>query len=996
MVSYNLAYVTDRYYFDDEPFDSLMQNRIIEVLLICSQYDRFMLEEDGRIEEQLFQEYVSLGLRYPPRFTDAGTPEAAFEQLEKRKFDLVITMLNAGETQALDLGREIKDRYPDTPIVVLTRFSRDVSLQLEEQDLSFVDYVFSWLGNASILLAIVKLLEDRLNVEHDVDLVGVQTIILVENSVRYYSSYLPTIYRSLFLQAREIMAEGLNEHQQTLRMRGRPKILLATDYEEAITLYQRFRKNLLGVISDIAYHRGGELDHQAGLALCRHIRATDPECPILLQSSQPQMAVEARRHNAAFIYKHSTHLLNDLRDYIRNNYGFGDFVFRMPGSMDEIDRARNLVELQRKLRVVASESVRYHVSNHHFSKWLKARALYSLARVVRPKTIQDFETVESVRDFIVDTIKNYRLHVGRGVIAQYDRNKYDEYSVFQRIGRGSLGGKARGIAFINTFLKRQRIMFRFDRVAVQIPKTVVLATDVFERFMDMNDLYELALSDRDDAEILQAFLKARLPDDVTDDLRFITQVIHNPLAVRSSSLLEDSYFQPFAGIYATYFVPNTNPDIEVRLRHLSDAIKGVYASTYYRDSKSYAQATHNLVDEEQMAVIIQEVTGKVHGPLFYPTLSGVARSLNFYPMERERTDEGVVNVALGLGKTIVDGGVSLRFSPAHPKKILQLSDTDLALKSTQQQFWAINLDDTNYQVTTDQATGLAHVDVKDAAGETSTQLLWSTYDFQNHVLRDAPSLTGRKVLTFAPILKYDMFPLAEILQTLLDVGQQQMNVPVEIEFAVELDPPSGLPLAFKFLQIRPIVEGLENEVVRLDGVAAEDCIVQAQTALGNGIYDDLLDLVYVKPSGFNLALTPRIVDSIEMVNTQMVQEKRGYVLIGPGRWGSTDPWLGIPVKWSNITQARIIIEAGLKSFWVEPSQGSHFFQNLTSFRVASLTINPAFNDGSYDLEYLDAQPALFEDEFVRHLRFDSPMLAKVDGRQGSGGIKAVLLKPGRG
>lgn len=993
MVSYNADYATDRHYFEDEPFGRLMPNQVANVLLVCSKYDKFMLEEDGRIEEQLYQEYVSLGLRRaPPQFTEVATPAEALEVLASHTFDLIISMLPYGEATAADFFSRIKQARPNIPVVVLTRFSRELNEALEQESLKHVDHVFSWLGNSNIMLAIVKLIEDRMNVEHDVTHGDVQAIILVEDNIRYISSYLPLVYRTVFTQAREQMGEGLNEQLQSVRMRGRPKILLATSYEEAVGLYLRFRRNLLGVITDITYKRGGVLDPKAGLELCRHIRKLDPECPILVQSSQGEHREDAKVYAAEFMFKHSNTLLNDLRRYIRDNYGFGDFVFRMPGSLHEVDRAKNLVELQRKLRSVPVDCVRYHVTHHHFSKWLKARALYTLSRLIRPKLLEDFDSVESIRHFLVDTINNYRMHAGRGVIARFDRDRFDEFSVFQRIGTGSLGGKARGIAFINTFLKSNRIMFRWDNVSVQIPKTVVLTTEVFERFMELNNLHDFALSEREDQAMLDRFLQSRLPDDVLKDLETIVTGVQNPLAVRSSSLLEDSYLQPFAGVYATYFTPNNSPDTGTRLRHLADAVKGVFASTYYRGSKRYAEATHNLIDEEKMAVIIQEVTGTQHGKLFYPSFSGVARSLNFYPIQAERAQDGVANVALGMGKTIVDGGVSLRFSPGHPRKILQLSSTESALRNTQQRLYAINQDDPNFRITTDESTSIVQVDVQDVKDDPTVRLLLSTHDFQNDIIRDDPDGPGRKVVTFAHILKHRMFPLADILKVLLEMGQQQMSVPVEIEFAVQLDP-TGARHKFKFLQIRPIVEGSENETVNLEGIAPEEALVLAQTALGNGTYDNVLDVVYVRPDTFDPAHTKAIVESVAAVNRTLAAANRGYVLIGPGRWGSSDPWLGVPVKWADITQSRIIVEAGLKDFQVEPSQGSHFFQNLTSFRVAYLTINPHFKDGAYDVGFLDAQPAVFEDRFVRHVRFDKPLVTLVNGRAGAG-VKAAILKPG--
>lgn len=989
---YNSAYVTDRHYFEDEPFGSLMPTQVADVLLVCSKYDRFMLEQDGRIEEQLYQEYVSLGLRRaPPRFTEVASPNEALDLLRSKSFDLIISMLPYSDSHGVDFFGRIKKLRPNVPVVVLTRFSRELNVALQNQSLKHVDHVFSWLGNSNIMLAIVKLIEDRLNVEHDVKHGDVQTIILVEDNIRYMSSYLPLIYRTVFTQAREQMNEGLNEQLQSVRMRGRPKILLATTYEDAVGLFRKYQNNLLGVITDITYKRQGVEDPKAGLELCRHIREVDPEIPILVQSSQGEHREDAKAFNAEFMFKHSATLLNDLRRYIRDNYGFGDFVFRMPVTFQEVGRAHNLVELQRKLKAVPADSVKYHVTHHHFSKWLKARALYTLARLIRPKMLEDFDGVESIRQFLVDTINNYRMHAGRGVIARFERERFDEFSVFQRIGTGSLGGKARGIAFINTFLKSSRIMFRFENVTVQIPKTVVLTTDVFERFMELNNLYDFALSDQPDPAMLDRFLQARLPDDVMKDLETIVNGIQHPLAVRSSSLLEDSYLQPFAGVYSTYFTPNSSPDAATRVRHLADAVKGVFASTYYRGSKRYAEATHNLIDEEKMAVIIQEVTGHRSGNLFFPSFSGVARSLNFYPIQSEQAQEGVANVALGMGKTIVDGGVSLRFSPAHPRKVLQLSSAKQALRSTQKRFYAINLDAPDFRVTTDEGTGLITVDVQDIKDDPTVRFLLSTHDFENDVIKDDPDAPGRKVVTFASILKHKMFPLADILKVLLEMGQQHMSVPVEIEFAAQLDP-QGVQ-KFKFLQIRPIVEGAENETVNLEGIDPQDTVVVANIALGNGTYEDIRDVVYVRPDTFNPANTKAIVEAVDRINRTFTGD-RGYILIGPGRWGSSDPWLGVPVQWANITQSRIIVEAGLQDFQVEPSQGSHFFQNLTSFRVAYLTINPHFKDGSYDVAFLDAQPAVYEDTMVRHVRFEQNLVTLVNGRAGAGGVKAVVLKPG--
>ncbi|MBT3219535.1 MAG: phosphoenolpyruvate synthase, partial [Proteobacteria bacterium] len=852
--------------------------------------------------------------------------------------------------------------------------------------------VFAWLGNAAILLALVKLLEDRMNVDYDVSTVGVQTIILVEDSVRYYSAFLPLIYRALIEQTLEIIEEGLNDHQRTMRMRGRPKILLAHSYEDALSLYDTYKKNVLGIISDIAFYREGQLDPTAGLALIDYLRETDPDLPVLLQSSEPDAVHEAMDRNAAFAQKQSKTLLYELRDFISLNLGFGDFIFRLPGTFEQVAEATDLAEMQQKLATIPDASLEYHATNHHISRWLKARALFSLAEVFMGKRFNDFENINALRQYLINTIKSYRIHAARGTIATFHRRWLDQ-AVFQRIGSGSLGGKARGIAFINSFLKRRQIMFHYDDVVVQIPKTVVLTTEVFERFMEQNQLYDMALSDDvTDGQILRRFLSAELPEDVVSDLVVLIKAIRQPLAVRSSSLLEDSHYQPFAGVYGTYFIPNNHPSKSVRLRELLDAIRGVYASTFYEESKRYVLATHNVIDQEKMAVIVQEVAGTAYNGAYYPQISGVARSVNYYPIGRERPEQGVANLAVGLGKTVVDGGVSLRFSPAHPKKVLQLYDVDSALKSTQRRFYALDLKYDSFEATPDQSANLLELDVEVAGKERANRAVFSTFDRQNHRLRDDARAQGRRVVTFSPILKHKLLPLPKLISLLLDVGSDEMNVEVEIEFAVDLDVPDGGPAIFHFLQIRPIVEDLEVDSVGIGEVDPKTAVVTANTALGNGIHKGLCDVVYVKPDSFDRAATPRIAALVASINAKLTNEGRRYILIGPGRWGSSDPWLGIPVKWANINNAAVIVEASLGDFRVEASQGSHFFQNITSFQVAYLTVEPSVGDGTYDVEFLDQQPALYEDEFLRHVRFDCPSLVKVDC-QHSEALGAVIFKP---
>lgn len=974
--------------FNDTSFNLLMQQRIHKVLLIASNYDSFMLEEDGRIDEQIFNEYVALNLRYPPIFVMANSSEEAFEILKNDSIDLVISMLKIGDTDTFSFAKKIKDVYPDVPIVVLTNFSREVSLRLEKEDLSAIDYVFCWLGNADILLAIIKLIEDRKNVEYDVEVVGVQTILLVEDSIRYISTYLPNIYKIIFKQSKEYMREALNEHQKMLRMRGRPKILLATNYDQAMELYEKYKYNMLGIISDITYPRKGVKDKLAGIKLCKKVKQDDEFMPLLLQSSDMNNKKYADELGVGFIHKYSKTLSIELRNYIIKQFAFGEFIFRNPDTMKEIGRASDLQSLQHLILTIPDKSLEYHAGRNDLSKWLNARAVFPIAQLFKYIKISDFPNLKDVRTYIYRAISSYRMSKGRGVIAKFDKNSFDEYLIFSRIGDGSIGGKARGLAFINSIIKRNKIFNKFSGVIITIPRTVVLSTDIFDDFMEENDLYKIGMSDISDEEILKNFVQAKLPSRVYQDLYAFISVVKNPIAIRSSSKLEDSHYQPFAGIYSTYMIPKTS-NSTLMIKMLSDAIKCVYASVYFKASKAYMAATSNVIDEEKMGIVLQEVCGKQFGNKFYPTISGVARSINFYPIEPEKSEDGIANIALGLGKQIVDGGVSLRFSPKHPKKILQLSSPDMALRDTQKDFYALDMCPTKFIPSTDDGVNLIKCDIKEAEKHSSLKFAASTYDFQNHLLRDGTLYDGKRVVTFANVLKHGTFPLAEILQTLLDVGQKEMSNPIEIEFAVDLNVEKGQPYVFNFLQIRPIVDNDQQHNFNMEEVDKEDTIIYCESALGNGKIDDIYDFIYVKPETFNSLESKTIGEEISKINDKFIKEHKNYILVGPGRWGSSDPSLGIPVKWAHISQARLIVESGLENFRIDPSQGTHFFQNLTSFRVGYFTINPYINDGFYNLDYLNEKKTYFENHYIRHIRFDKPAQIQIDGKNNKG----IVLKP---
>ncbi len=880
-------------------------------------------------------------------------------------------------------AKDIKHRYPHIPIVVLTPFSREVSKRVAREDLTGIDYVFSWLGNSELLLAIIKLIEDKWNAPNDSASVGVQIILLVEDSVRFYSSTLPLLYRFVLEQSREFSKEALNDHLKTMRMRGRPKIMLARTYEEALEICKTYRDNVLGVVSDMSFSHAGRKDPLAGYELCRNILKEDPHIPVILESSEVANADYARLLNASFIQKTSKQYPQELRRQIMSRFGFGDFVIVDPSTGKEIMRIRDLQDLQRKLKDIPDDSLRYHLARNHFSRFFFARAMFPPAVILKKVDVCEYGHMDEARQLIRDLIVGYRKMKNEGVVAIYQKERFDEYSNFARIGNGSLGGKGRGLAFMGTLVKRYPKL-ETEHFRVDIPRTVVICTDIFDEFMEMNNLYPVALSDAPDERLLDAFEKARLPERLLDDLVALFEVTRNPIAVRSSSLLEDSHYQPFAGIYKTYMVPKV-ADKETMLRLLRSAIKAVYASVFYRDSKAYLTATQNLIDQEKMAIVLQEVVGTRYdtpkGAAFYPTLSGVARSLNFYPIGDETAEDGIANVAFGLGKYIVDGGQTLRFSPRHPHHILQLSTTELALRETQRFFYALNLGDMAENFCVDDAFNLFRLAVRDVEQNGSLQHVASTYDPVDGVVREGVYPGGRKIVSFAHILQHGLFPLASTIDRLLSIGREEMGRPVEIEFAMDIVGEEG---RFYLLQIRPIVDNKETVDEDLSVIPDSDTVVSARTALGNGIATDVCDIVYVKTGNYRASDNPAIAREVEKINAAIAAEGRGYVLIGPGRWGSSDPWLGIPVKWPHICNARVIVECGLENYRVDPSQGTHFFQNLTSFGVGYFTITHSAGDGTFDERWLDDLPAQTETAHVRHVRREEPFIIKMYGRRSLG------------
>ena len=973
-----------KFYLKDVTFVNLMMRRIYNVLIVANPYDAFMLEDDGRVEEKIYNEYMELGLRYPPTFTQVSTTEEAYQVLRTMNIDLVICMPGNADNDAFSVAHDIKAGFPDIHCIVLTPFSHGITKRMENEDLSIFDYVFCWLGNTNLILSIIKLIEDKMNLEHDIEEGGVQMILVVEDSIRFYSSILPNLYNYILAQSKRFSTEALNRHAATLRMRGRPKVVLARNYEEAMALYDKFADNVLGVISDVRFPVGGVKDSEAGLKLLRNIHSRNPYIPLIMESAESENREKAEAEGFRFVDKNSKKMSLDLRKMMEEHMGFGDFIFRDPKTKAEIMRIHSLKELQDNIFKIPDDSMLYHISRNHMSRWLSARAIFPVSEYLKKITWERLKDITAHREIIFDAIVQYRHMKNIGVVAVFDRMKFDSYSHFARIGEGSLGGKGRGLAFLDNIIKMHPEFNSFEGATVQIPKTVVLCTDVFDQFMEQNNLYQIALSDASDEDILQHFMRAQLPDSLIADFFTFFEATKSPIAIRSSSLLEDAHYQPFAGIYSTYMIPYLD-DKYAMLEMLACAIKGVYASVYYKDSKAYMTATSNVIDQEKMAVILQEVVGKQYDGRYYPNISGVLRSLNYYPIGDERAEDGIASLALGLGKYIVDGGQTLRVSPYHPHQVLQTSELETALRETQTRFYALDTKHVGSDFKVDDGFNILNLKVKEAERDNSLNYIASTYDPYDQVIRDGIYDSGRKVITFASVLQHGVFPLPELLQMSMKYGAESMRRPVEIEFACNInnDRTGNLYL----LQIRPIVDSKQMLDEDVAAVPDDECVVRSHNSLGHGVTEDVTDVVYVKTDdNFTASNNPAIAREIEKINREYLDNGKNYVLVGPGRWGSSDPWLGIPVKWPHISAARVIVEVALKNYRVDPSQGTHFFQNLTSFGVGYFTVDANRGEGLFHMEMLDEMEAVEETEHVRVVRFNKPLRIMMDGKKQEGAV----------
>ncbi len=967
---------------------SFMKYRIHKILLVCSSYDGYILEEDGHIESQINREYMELNMSNPPSLTRVSSTREALAVLEADStYDFILTMYNVGELDVFSFGKIVKERW-QIPVALMTPFSKDIYRRIDERDRSGLDYIFCWHGNADLIIAIIKLVEDTMNAAEDIEQGGVQAILLIEDSIRFYSTYLPELYKMLLQQNTEFLRDAFNEQQQILRKRARPKVLLATSYEEAQMLYDRYKKNLLGVISDVGFvmrpsdpPSSERLD--AGIELCRYIKADNPLMPVLLQSSQVDFRVTAAELGAGFIAKNSKTLILELQDFIRKEFAFGDFIFKDPATGEEVGRAKDLLQMQQMIATIPDAAFEYHTSQNHLSKWLYSRGLFPLAAAIRRYNKSHFTTTDEHRRSIVNAIRDYRTLLGQGVVAHFDTDTYTDAVAFARIGEGSLGGKARGLAFMNSMLIKHRQYDKHPGVRILIPRSVVIATAYFDDFIRENGLSDILSQELTDEEILAEFVASSVPQQLQEALKTYLSTVHTPLAVRSSSKLEDSHFQPFAGIYSTYMVPFT-PNRDQMLRLVLRAIKSVYASVYFAESRAYIQSSQNLISEEKMAVILQEVCGTEQDGRFMPTLSGVARSINYYPLGDEQAEDGVCNIAMGLGKLVVDGGRTLRFSPAYPQRILQTSTPELALRETQNEVLALNLNPAAFRSSIDDGVNLVRMRLNEIEPLRHTKFVTSVWDRENERISDSPFDRGRRVITFNNILKYNTFPLSDIVAELLRVGAEEMRCPVEIEFAVNMDVAQGEDKIFNLLQIRPIIDNQDNRSIDWSTVDPARALIYGEQALGIGRMGDLHEVIYVKTEQFSSLVTEQIAEELLELNRRMQEERRNYILVGPGRWGSSDPFLGVPVKWTHISEAKVIVECGIKEFDIEPSQGTHFFQNVTSLGVGYLTINPFRGEGVFRKEQLDRCEAHYEGKFLRWVHFDRPLTVVIDGRANRG------------
>jgi CheY-like chemotaxis protein len=971
-------------------FQNLMRYRIRNILLVSSLYDLYLFEEDGRLYELIRNEYLGLNLSHSPEITRVPSGiEAIALAKEEQRFDLIITTLHIEDMPAVQLARMVKESDLNIPVVLLTYDNNELKELVQRKDVEAFDKVFMWQGDFRIIMGIVKYLEDRMNVEHDTRTVGIQTIILIEDSIKFYSSFLPMIYTELLQQSKRVISEGINISHKYLRMRARPKILLCSTFEEAMRYFDQYRDVMLGIISDIDFFRDGKPDEYAGIAFTRIVKEQRPDIPVLLQSNHRKGEQEARKLGVSFLFKDSPMLLYHLRQFMIDHFSFGDFIFRMPDGK-EVGRAHDLESLEKELHSVPEQSIRYHAERNHFSNWLKARTEFWLAHKLRPRKVSDYPTLAALRQSLISSLRQYRQLRTRGIITEFSKEFFDPENSFSRIGGGSLGGKARGLGFVNMLINNYNVRDRFAGVQIYVPSGIVLGTDVFDEFIEMNNLRQTAYKQLPDEEIRTKFITAKkFPEDILGALAAYLDLVDVPLAVRSSSLLEDSQYHPFAGVYETVMIPNNHTNSLIRLNDLLVAVKQVYASTFLNRAKDYLAMTGSRLEEEKMAVIIQRMIGRNHRGRFYPDFSGVAKSHNFYPVPPQKPSDGIVSVALGLGRYVVEGGDCIRFSPKYPSHQMQFSSTKKLLATNQREFYALTLKSDSDMLTDSPSDLLKRYDIHLAEKDGTLSAIGSTYSPENDIIYDGIGRDGVRIVSFAPLLKLKLFPLSEILQLLLDMGGWGMGTPVEIEFAVNYSTPPGEPKQVGVLQMRPMVISRELEELDIEENIKDQLICQSHQVLGNGIVKNIRDIVYVDIHTYERSKSKEVAREVTQFNQKLIKQHRPYLLVGVGRWGTNDPWLGIPVRWENISGARAIIETNPKDLDITPSQGSHFFQNITSFMIGYFTVDPVSKVGFIDWNWLLSQTPVEEKQYTKHLQFKDPVVVKINGRKNKG----IIFKP---
>ncbi|MBU8911183.1 MAG: phosphoenolpyruvate synthase PpsA [Desulfobacterales bacterium] len=973
-------------------YHELMANKVGDILLVSCPYDAFIMEEEGRLSTRIINEYQGLNLSKPPRLTWASSASEAFQRLEEKKFDLIIAMPSLDEMDVYSFGAEVKKRYFDLPFFMLLHNTCDIDQYICVDNSNAIDRTYIWGGNADLLLAVIKNFEDEMNVAFDTRNANVRVIILVEDSPYHYSSFLPVLYKQIVMQTQSVIDDSINEEDRLLKMRGRPKVLVAHDYEEAIALYEKYKPYLLSVFSDMRYPKNGAEDESAGYKLLTKIKKEIPDLPVLILSTEEQNKKKVVDIPAVFINKNSNNLHDRIKSFFVSYLGFGAFVFRMPDG-EEIARASDLRAIEKLLPEIPDESIVYHATNNDFSRWFMARSEIDFALKLKPYKITDFPDPQDMKKFLVESIHARRKGSRQGQIIDFDSEKFDSDTDFMKIGNGSLGGKARGLAFMASQIRRDSsLRDKFPDVEISIPQTFVISTEGFKTFIEENNLAKLLESDEklEDQKIVEQFIQARFPGWLKKSLKAYLQSVRYPIAVRSSSLFEDAHYQPFAGLYNTYMLPNSHPNLEKRLERLIIAIKLVYASTYLKAPRSYAKATMHRTEDEEMAVILQQLTGMEYNNYFYPTISGVAQSYNFYPISHLKSEEGISHIALGLGKIVMEGGKTLRFCPKYPQFLPQFSIVNDILENSQKYFYALKLDefpdDEKFISSSTEDLTLATLDLSDATDHPMVRILSSTFYVQDNRIRDSFSNKGFPVLTFANILKYNSFPLAKLLEEVTKIGSKWMGTSVEVEFAVNLPEDENQKPQFSLLQIRPMGRYKQNLGVKIGKDEIKEAFCYSTLSLGNGEYKDIYDVVYVDPETFDSAKTVEITAEINKINALFNKNGKKYVLIGPGRWGSSDRWLGIPVVWNDISNVGVMLETTIESIKADPSQGSHFFQNITSLGISYITISDK-GDDFIDYEFFKCQACENVTTYLKHIKFENPIKILVDGKTS----QAVLM-----